>query len=83
MGIKAYNFPVRDTTIPEDKEAYKKLAKEIVDEHLRKGKNLVVHCMGGLGRAPTFVATCLIYAGLTAEEAIKLVQKARKDSLTL
>ena len=59
------------------------MAQEIVDEHLKKGKNLMVHCMGGLGRAPTFVATCLIYTGLTADEAIKLVQKARPNSLTL
>lgn len=50
---------------------------------MRKGKNLMVHCMGGLGRAPTFAATCLIYAGLSSEEAIKLVQKGRPDSLTL
>ena len=64
MGIKTYNFPVVDTTIPTDEEKYKALAKEIVDEHLRKGKNVMVHCMGGLGRAPTFVATCLIYTGV-------------------
>lgn len=72
-----------DTQIPSNPEEYKKLAIEIVDDHLKKGRNVVVHCMGGLGRAPTFTATCLIYAGLTAEEAIKVVQKGRPDSLTL
>ena len=38
--------------------------------------------MGGLGRAPTFAATCLIYAGVEPDEAIKIVQKGRKGSLT-
>ena len=37
--------------------------------------------MGGLGRAPTFVATCLIVAGVEAEEAIKIVKKGRPGSL--
>lgn len=59
------------------------LAKEIVDGHLKVGRNVVVHCMGGLGRAPTFAATCLIYAGLDPKEAIKIVQQARPESLTL
>jgi ADP-ribosyl-[dinitrogen reductase] hydrolase len=67
LGMATYNFPVRDCTIPDDVEAYKALAKEVVEEQLRKGKNVLVHCMGGLGRAPTFVATCLIYAGAHVE----------------
>jgi len=37
---------------------------------LKKGKNVVVHCMGGLGRAPTFAASCLIYSGVKPKEAI-------------
>ena len=70
MGIQAFNFPVVDNSIPTDTEAYLKLATEIVENHLRKGKNVVVHCMGGLGRAPTFVATCLIISGIEPEKAI-------------
>ena len=59
------------------------LAKEIVDGHLKVGKNVVVPCRGGLGRARTCSHACLIYAGLDHEEAIKLVQQARPESLTL
>jgi len=56
--------------------------KRIVDDHLMKGNNVVVHCLGGLGRAPTFAASCLIYGGMNSEEAISAVRSARKHSLT-
>lgn len=38
--------------------------------------------MGGLGRAPTFAASCLIYSGVKPIDAIEMVRKARKNSLT-
>ena len=72
-----------DDSIPTDTESYLKLANEIVSGYLRKGKNVVVHCMGGLGRAPTFAATCLIVAGVDPDLAIELVKKCRKGSLKL
>ena len=81
--METFNFPVLDGSIPDDTETYVKGIKTVVEEHLKKGKNVVVHCMGGLGRAPTFAAACLIYHGLSADEAIKLVQASRPSSLTL
>lgn len=42
-----------------------------MDEYLKKGKNVVVHCKGGLGRAGTFGASCLIYSGFKPADAIK------------
>lgn len=59
-----------------------RLVKEVVDESLRKDKSVVVHCKGGLGRAPTFACACLIYSGLPFETAAKLVRSGRKHSLT-
>jgi protein-tyrosine phosphatase len=39
--------------------------------------------MGGLGRAPTLAASCLIYSGMIQTDAIEVVKKARNNSLTL
>jgi protein-tyrosine phosphatase len=56
-----------DESIPKDIESYKKLVNLIVDDHLKKGKNVIVHCLGGLGRAGTFSAACLIRDNLNAK----------------
>lgn len=53
-----------------------------MDDSLRKGKSVVVHCKGGLGRAPTFACACLLYSGRTLDEAVKMVRIARNNSLT-
>lgn len=45
----------------------KKGVKEIVEEQLKKGKNVMVHCELGTGRALTFAAACLIYEGQKAD----------------
>lgn len=45
-----------------------------------KGNNVVVHCKGGLGRAPTFVASCLIYSGVNLEEALTIIKNSRQGS---
>lgn len=60
MGIKTEWFPVVDNSIPKDSEKYKELVKKVVNEYLEKGLKVVVHCKGGLGRAGTFAAACLI-----------------------
>jgi ADP-ribosyl-[dinitrogen reductase] hydrolase len=61
-GIETFHFPVEDNNIPSDVDGFVKLAKEIVDNHLRKDRSVVVHCKGGLGRAPTLVLACLLYS---------------------
>lgn len=50
-----------------------------MDEYLCKGLNVVVHCKGGLGRAGTFAASCLIYSKHSAKNAINLVRNTRKN----
>jgi protein-tyrosine phosphatase len=61
-GIETFHFPIEDNSIPDDEEGFVKLTKEIVDNHLRKSRSVVVHCKGGLGRAPTLVLACLLYS---------------------
>lgn len=83
QGIRTYHHPVVDNSIPTEREEFVRLVKEVVDESLRKGKSVVVHCKGGLGRAPTFACACLLYSGRTLNEAVKMVRTARRSSLTV
>jgi ADP-ribosyl-[dinitrogen reductase] hydrolase len=81
-GIKTYHYPIVDDHIPETPEEFAKLVREVVDNALRKEQNVVVHCKGGLGRAPTFACACLLYSGKSLDEAVKMVRTARRHSLT-
>lgn len=80
-GIEVFHFPIEDNDIPRDAEGFVKLAKEIVDNHLRKNRSVVVHCKGGLGRAPTLVLACLLYSKVSFQEGVKIVRAARAHSL--
>ena len=42
---------------------------------------MVVHCKGGLGRAGTFAAACLIYSQHPPKDAIKLVRNTRSHTI--
>jgi protein-tyrosine phosphatase len=69
--------------IPKEAEAedYEALIQDIV-ERMLQGKNVVVHCRGGLGRTGTVAACVLVALGRhTAEEAIKAVRKARRGTI--
>jgi ADP-ribosyl-[dinitrogen reductase] hydrolase len=49
---------------------------------MRQGKNVVVHCRGGLGRTGTVAACVLVALGRhTAEDAIETVRKARRGTI--
>jgi protein-tyrosine phosphatase len=43
------------------------LVREVVEGALKKDEQVVVHCKGGLGRAPTFACACLLYSGKSFE----------------
>jgi protein-tyrosine phosphatase len=59
-GMKSLWFPITDVSTPNDPESPIPLVSEIV-EHLAAGDTVVVHCMGGLGRAGT-IAACVLTA---------------------
>lgn len=55
-------------------------ARKLVERILRaleRGNNVVVHCWGGLGRAGTIAASCLVARGCLPAKAIALVRSTR------
>lgn len=74
IGIKVIDMPLQDGNVP-NIEQIKKWLKIAKTEKNRR-KNIVIHCISGLGRAPLFVCICLICLDkMENENAIAYVRK--------
>eukprot|EP01027_Heterolobosea_sp_BB2_P017327 GEZU01024559.1.p1 GENE.GEZU01024559.1~~GEZU01024559.1.p1 ORF type:complete len:266 (-),score=67.44 GEZU01024559.1:37-834(-) len=77
--LESYHFPIQDKFIPlGSMEGLMDLVQFIIRK-LKEGKNVVVHCNGGKGRAATVCVCVLLALGVVsnAEEAIAVVRKTR------
>lgn len=71
-------FPIIDQGVPDFQTLDKNL--KWMHEILSKKQNVLIHCVGGLGRSGTLAACYLIrYYGLSAKEAIAHVRKYRSE----
>ena len=75
-GIDWAHLPFADSTAPTTEwlEQAEPVFNRILTS-ITEGERVVVHCMGGLSRAGTFVAIYLYRRGLTMEEAIERTSK--------
>ena len=78
-GITLHRLPIRDRHSP-DKAELQSLLRELVGLQ-QAGRRVVFHCMGGLGRAGTAAACCLIETGMAPEDAIRTVRTARPGTI--
>jgi len=76
-GIEFHSFPIPDRGTPKPNNGFIKLAEKILQK-LHQGKSAVIHCRQSVGRSSLLASVILIEDGLTGEEAIKAVHKARK-----
>jgi predicted protein tyrosine phosphatase len=74
-GLDFRRLPTRDFGAP-DLAATAALAAELTNE-LARGRHLVLHCRGGVGRSATLAAAVLLYEGVGPDQAWRLIASAR------
>lgn len=80
VGLETIHFPIRDMGIPDDMGTVRELVGQL-HERLSADKNVVIHCLGGLGRSGTVAACLLTENGLSAREAVRLVRQFREGAI--
>ena len=76
------HLPILDRGVPEAAfEAAWRQAGEALRSRLRSGFNVLVHCMGGLGRAGTIASRLLIELGWDPAAAVAEVRRVRPGAI--
>jgi protein-tyrosine phosphatase len=76
QGMKFISFPIPDRGIPGSSTAAIEMLEEVLTE-LQRGKNVLVHCRQGIGRAGMVAASLLVLDGAEPRVAIEEVSRAR------
>ena len=81
-NIKWYHLPISDLSAPDSEFKYQWQTKKVLlKKELIAGKNILLHCWGGKGRAGTVAAILLIEFGENKNEAINIVRAKRKGAI--
>ena len=81
-NIKWYHLPISDLSAPDSEFKYQWQTKKVLlKNELIAGKNILLHCWGGKGRAGTVAAILLIEFGENKNEAINIVRAKRKGAI--
>ena len=77
-----FHLPIVDASIPDQRFEDKwEIAGEEVRALLRGGRDVLVHCRGGLGRAGMIAARLLVEVGMEPAEAIARVRAVRPGAI--
>ena len=79
LGLQSLHMVVKNSDAPTQDQLERGVAA--IDEALRDGIRVVVHCGAGLGRSGTLLAAYLVSQGSSADEAIARVREVRPGSV--
>jgi predicted protein tyrosine phosphatase len=81
-GMDWLHLPIRDVSVPDAKFEAAWPAHSIkLRAQLDAGKNILIHCRGGLGRAGMIAARLLVETGVKPETAMARVRVARPGAI--
>jgi len=81
-GMQWFHLPIEEMTSPGESldEQWAETLSYVLDA-ITKGHNILVHDRGGLGRSGTLAAMLLIELGMSNEEAVTQVRRARSGAI--
>jgi ADP-ribosyl-[dinitrogen reductase] hydrolase len=81
-GMSWFHLPITDVSIPDKGfERQWVTAGDPLRHLLRSGRDVLVHCRGGLGRAGMIAARLLIELGMEPSSAIRCVRTVRPGAI--
>lgn len=84
LNLLWFHLPVDSKGIPgQNFELLWSSAGPQLRQLLSEGKKIIVHCKEGIGRSAIIAVRLLIELGTPVEQAIRMVQKVRPESLQL
>lgn len=81
-GLDWFHLPIEDMWIPDELFESNWITEGAeLRRHLQEGRNIAIHCRGGLGRAGTITARLLVELGVDPISAICRVRAARPGAI--
>lgn len=68
-GVSHQRFPIRDGSVPDSSESTVAIL-DAIDDHIRRGGSVYLHCWGGVGRTGVIVGTWLARHGYGGQDAL-------------
>lgn len=75
LGLQILDLPTPDRTAPSMADLNKGVL--FIDDQIKKGGKVYIHCKFGEGRGPTMAIAYLIHSGMRYDDAFTLVKKVR------
>lgn len=79
-GLEVVEFPIADGGVPASHEVLAACVRTILAASA-EGRNVTVHCRGGLGRSGLVATACLLDRGMGLELALRTVRTARAGTV--
>jgi atypical dual specificity phosphatase len=78
-NLREIHLPTRDFTAPKPVDLKKGVTT--IEEALKEGRRVAVHCGAGLGRTGTLLACYFVHRGMKPDQAIQHVRRLRPGSV--
>ncbi len=75
-GMEYRHFPIADFTLPPSADSTNDLIAQL-QKYLEAGRNIAIHCHGGIGRSTLIAGALLINLGFTPQQALELISEKR------